>query len=48
MKTEQFLKSGSLFCEDATMVYEMSREKSIDVDTMEDIVLIEKRLADVG
>jgi len=48
VKTEQFLKSGSLFCEDATMAYEMSREKSIDVDTMDDLVLIEKRLADVG
>ncbi len=41
IETEQFLRSGSLFCEEGTIAYEMSREKSVDVDTMEDVVLIE-------
>ena len=37
-----FLQSGSLFCEERTIAYEMSREKSVDVDTMEDVVFIER------
>ena len=42
-ETEVFLKSASLFCEDATIAYEMSCEKSVDVDTMDDVVLIDKQ-----
>ena len=42
IETAQFLKTGSLFCEDGTIAYEMSREKSIDIDTMEDVKMVEK------
>ncbi len=46
IETELFLQSGSLFCEEGTIAYEMSREKSVDVDTMEDILQIEKIFED--
>jgi len=41
IETEQFLKTGSLFCEEGTIAYEMSREMSLDVDTMEDVLKVE-------
>jgi len=41
IETELFLKTTSLFCEERTIPYEMSREKSVDVDIMEDIKAIE-------
>ena len=47
IETEKFLKSASLFCEDATVAYEMSREKSVDMDVRDDVMLIERILMDV-
>jgi len=41
IETAQFLKTGALFCEEGTIAYEMSREKSLDVDTMEDVQKVE-------
>ena len=42
-----FLQSGFLFCEEGTIAYEMSREKSVDVDSMDDILQIEKIFEDM-
>ena len=44
IEAELFLETRALFCENGTVAYEMSREKSVDVDTMEDVELIEKTL----
>jgi CMP-N-acetylneuraminic acid synthetase len=44
IETQQFLSTGSLFCDAGTIAYEMSREKSIDIDTMEDVALIESMI----
>ena len=44
IEIEQFLKTTSLFCEDGTVAYEMSREKSVDVDTVEDVRRIERTM----
>jgi len=44
IETKLFLESKSLFCEEGTIAYEMSKGLSIDVDTMEDVILLEKTL----
>ena len=36
-----FLKQRSFFCENGTIAYEMSREKSLDIDTLEDLKSVE-------
>ncbi len=40
IETAEFEKTGSLFCEEGTVAYEMSREKSLDIDTMEDVAAV--------
>lgn len=44
IETKLFLESKSLFCEEGTIAYEMSRELSVDVDTMEDVVMVDTLL----
>ena len=41
IETAEFEKTGSLFCEEGTLAYEMSLEKSLDIDTMEDVKRLE-------
>ena len=41
IESELFLKTYSLFCKDGTIAYEMSREKSLDIDTMDDVKKVE-------
>ncbi len=45
IETEQFLSGGSFFCEDGTVAYEMSREKSVDIDTTDDVNIVDKLLS---
>ena len=45
IETELFLETRSLFCEDGTVAYEMSREKSVDIDTTDDVNIVDKLLS---
>ena len=44
IETTLFLETGSLFCEEGTIAYEMSEEKSLDIDTLDDVERFEKCL----
>ena len=41
VEVAHFEKKKSFFCEESTIAYEMSREKSLDIDTMEDLKKVE-------
>jgi len=48
VETEWFLETGSLFCEEGTIAYEMSLEKSVDIDMMDDVVRVEKVMSEIS
>jgi len=48
VETKLFLETGSLFCEEGTVAYEMSREMSVDIDTMDDVIRVEKVMLEIS
>ena len=47
VEVTHFQEKESFFCEESTIAYEMSKEKSLDIDTIEDLKKVEAVLSDI-